>query len=634
MEQVTQKEYLELLAETYSTVQDVCTEIINLQAILNLPKGTEHFLSDLHGEYEAFYHILNNCSGVIKEKVEYIFSERLSKEERSELCTLIYYPKEKLERLKEANRTTEEWYAFTLNCLIELAKFLSSKYTRSKVRKAMPKEYSYILDELLHAQKDEENNQVVYHKKIIDTLISLKQGDAIISALAVLIKRLSVDHLHIVGDIFDRGSRADAILDLLMQQRNLDIQWGNHDILWMGAAAGNLACIARVVRNSVNYKNIEVLEKGYGISLRPLTLFAERIYPECKDPMRATFEAISIMMLKLEGQIVMRHPEYNMEDRLLFNQVDFEAKTITIDNKVYPLKDLEFPTINPESPYDLTDEEQEIIEELAVAFLEGERLQRHVKFLYEEGSMYKKFNGNLLFHGCIPLNEDGSLKQVTINGRAYYGKNYMDYADLVARRAYFEKQESDLDFMWYLWCGSDSPLSGRIIKTFESMLIEDKETWKEPRNPYFTYYLKEETCRMILREFGLYNENAHIINGHTPVEVIKGESPVRANGRLFVIDGGFCRNYHEKTGIAGYTLIYNSHGMRIKAHQKFESMEKVLDDNSDIKSNSRFIEEETKRMMVADTDTGRKIKQQITHLEKLLDAYQQGIIVQKHNKKI
>ncbi len=633
MEQVTQKEYLELLAGTYSTVQDVCTEIINLQAILNLPKGTEHFLSDLHGEYEAFYHILNNCSGVIKEKVEYIFSERLSKEERSELCTLIYYPKEKLERLKEAHRTTEEWYSFTLNCLIELAKFLSSKYTRSKVRKAMPKEYSYILDELLHAQKDEENNQVVYHKKIIDTLISLKQGDAFICALALLIKRLSVDHLHIVGDIFDRGSRADAILDLLMKQRNLDIQWGNHDILWMGAAAGNLACIARVVRNSINYKNIEVLEKGYGISLRPLTIFAERVYTNCADPMDATFEAISIIMLKLEGQIVKRHPEYEMKDRLLFEQINWDNKTIVIDGKVYKLKKREFPTINPENPYELTSEEQEIIEELAMSFLEGERLQRHVSFLYEEGSMYKCFNGNLLFHGCIPLNEDGSFRQVSFDGRVYYGKNYMDYADMVARRAYIEKREEDLDFMWYLWCGSNSPLSGRIVKTFESMLIEDKETWKEPRNPYFTHYLKEETCRMILREFGLYNPNAHIINGHTPVEVIKGESPVRANGRLFVIDGGFCRNYHEKTGIAGYTLIYNSHGMRIKAHQQFESMEKVLEVNSDIKSNSLFIEEEPKRVMVADTDTGRKIKKQIGHLEKLLDAYQQGIIPQNHNKK-
>lgn len=633
MEQVTQKEYLELLSGTYSTVQDVCTEIINLQAILNLPKGTEHFLSDLHGEYEAFYHILNNCSGVIKEKVEYIFSERLSKEERSELCTLIYYPKEKLERLKEENRTTEEWYSFTLNCLIELAKFLSSKYTRSKVRKAMPKEYSYILDELLHAQKDEDNNQVVYHTKIIDTLVGLKRGDAFICALALLIKRLSVDHLHIVGDIFDRGSRADAILDLLMKQRNLDIQWGNHDILWMGAAAGNLACIARVVRNSIHYKNIEVLEKGYGISLRPLTIFAERVYTQYEDPMKATFEAISILMLKLEGQIVKRHPEYEMADRLLFEQVDWNKKTITIEGKEYALKDKEFPTINPENPYELTEEEQDIMEELATAFLEGERLQRHVSFLYEEGSMYKCFNGNLLFHGCIPLNEDGSLRQVSFNGRTYYGKNYMDYADMVARRAYMEKEQNDLDFMWYLWCGSNSPLSGRIVKTFESMLIEDKNTWKEPRNPYFTHYLKEETCRMILREFGLYNENAHIINGHTPVEEINGESPVRANGRLYVIDGGFCRNYHEKTGIAGYTLIYNSHGMRIKAHQQFESMEKVLEANSDIKSDSRFIEEEPKRVMVADTDTGRKIKKQIKHLEALLDAFQQGIIPQNHNKK-
>ncbi len=530
--------FLRLLSEKYRSRQQVCTEIINLQAILNLPKGTEHFMSDLHGEYEAFSHILNNSAGVIREKVDMLFEETLTPRERSSLCTLIYYPEEKLEKINEEGRNTEEWYRFVLQNLIELAKMLSSKYTRSKVRKAMPSEYSYILDELLHAQADEDNNQFVYHQKIIDTLLKLGEGDDFIIALSSLIKRLAVDHLHIVGDIFDRGERPDAILNMLMQHHSLDIEWGNHDILWMGAACGSQACIAAVVRNCLSYNNISVLEQGYGISLRPLVLFAEKMYDET-DPNKAAKKAISIILFKLEGQIIRRNPDYGMQERLLLDKVNFDDATIEIDGVVHELKEKRFPTINRMDPYALDPAEREIMDELEKLFRESEQLQRHVTFLYNHGSMYRKFNGNLLFHGCVPLDEDGNLKALHFGGRIYQGKSYMDYADSIARRAYFsdDRTQKELDFMWYLWCGSNSPLSGRVVKTFERTFLSDESTWKEPKNPYYRYQDSEPVCRMLLREFGLYSENSHIINGHTPIHVMEGENPLKANGRLIVIDG-------------------------------------------------------------------------------------------------
>lgn len=618
--------YLKLLKEKYPTKQTVCREIINLNAIINLPKGTEHFMSDLHGEYEAFLHILNNCSGVVREKVDALWGETLSSVERNEICTLIYYPREKLSIIKQQSIISQEWYRMMLNYLIELAKTVSSKYTRSKVRKAMPEEFAYIIDELLHFMPDEDGNQIIYHKKILDTIIGIGNSEEFIVALANLIKRLAVDHLHIVGDIFDRGDSADKILDLLMDYHSLDIEWGNHDILWMGAAAGSEACIAYVVRNNIKYHNIEILENGYGISLRSLTLFAEHTYPELA-PMDAAYKAISVILAKLEGQITARHPEYDMLGRRLLHKINYEDQTVESEGKVYPIKDVFFPTVSSDAPYELSEEEKQVLDDLKFAFINSHRLNRHIDFLYEKGSMYKCYNGNLLFHGCIPLDEEGNFDAVKLDGKIYMGKSYLDYAEKIARRAWSkEPQQNDLDFMWYLWCGKKSPLSGRNVKTFERTFIADKEAWIEEANPYFKHYYSERTCNMILREFHLFSDISHIINGHTPVKTGKGETPIRANGKLIVIDGGFSKAYHKTTGIAGYTLIYNSHGMRIKAHQPFESVEKALEENKDIESTSRMFETEPARMLVGDTDAGKELKEDIEMLTQLLDEYRKGRI--------
>lgn len=615
------EKYLKLLAEKYPSRQAVCREIINLNAILNLPKGTEHFMSDLHGEYEAFYHILNNCSGVVREKVTLLFGETLTDVEIQEICTLIYYPREKLDMLQKEGALSKEWYRMTLNQLIEIAKLLSSKYTRSKVRKAMPEDFAYIIDELLHVQKDEDDNQVLYHKKIIDTILDINNADEFIIALSALIKQLAVDHLHIVGDIFDRGPYADKILDLLLQYHSLDMEWGNHDILWMGAAAGSEACIANVIRNNLKYLNTEILESGYGISLRSLTLFAVSTYQE-HNPMEAALKAISVIMFKLEGAIMKRHPEYGMDDRLLLDKIDVENGTVEIDGQQYVMNDSAFPTLESGNPYALSEQERAVMDELKAAFLNSVRLQRHIRFLYEKGSMYRIFNENLLYHGCIPMDASGNFEGVTLEGQTYQGKSYLDYADRVARRAYFGEHDlNDLDFMWYLWCGRKSPLSGRNIKTFERTFLEDESTWVEENNPYYKYYEEEKTCNMILREFGLYTSMSHIINGHTPVRTMEGEKPIRANGKLLVIDGGFCERYHKTTGIAGYTLIYNSHGLRLKAHQPFESVYQALRENKDIESDSKLVETEQSRVMVRDTDVGKHILEDIADLEKLLGNY-------------
>ena len=654
------KKYLKLLAQKYPTKQAVSSEIINLSAICNLPKGTEHFMSDIHGEYEAFCHILNNCSGVIHEKVDLLFRDTLSNVERQEICTLIYYPKEKLEMLHKECELPEEWYRMMLGNLIEVAKLLSSKYTRSKVRKAMPKEFAYIIDELLHVQKDEDDNQVRYHKVILDTILNIHNGDEFIIALANLIKRLAVDHLHIVGDIFDRGPCADMILDLLMEHHSLDIEWGNHDILWMGAACGNKASIANVIRNNLKYNNTRILENGYGISLRNLALFGEKTYKD-KEPMDAALKAISVILFKLEEQIICRHPEYEMNERLLLSKInlnDFTIKTADSDlnnkntitantyiknnyNKndtdtvsdsngnsdcnptelLYKLSDTDLPTINPDNPLALTEQENAIMDELQAAFIGSNRLQKHIKFLYEKGSMYKIFNNNLLYHGCVPLDEYGNFDGITLDGVVYQGKKYLDYADKMARLAYLDNDnENALVFMWFLWAGHKSPLCGRVIKTFERSMINDENTWHEPTNPYYRFYHTEKTCNMILHEFGLFSPESHIINGHTPVKTIEGESPIRANGKLLVIDGGFSKAYHETTGIAGYTLIFNSHGMRIKAHHPFESVYKALRDNKDIDSESEIVYTASPRILVKDTENGKQIRDEISDLKMLLNS--------------
>lgn len=613
--------WMKLLKEKYPTKQTVCREIINLTAIINLPKGTEHFMSDIHGEYEAFLHIMNNCSGVIREKVRMLFSENLSVREQKEICTLIYYPREVMNRKRSLNELSEDWYRLMLNYLLEIAKTVSSKYTRSKVRKALPKEFGDIIDELLHFMPDEDDNQIRYHRQILDTIIGIENSEEFIIALAELIKRLAVDHLHIVGDIFDRGGDADKILDLLMEYHSLDIEWGNHDILWMGAACGNEASIATVVKNNIKYNNIQILESGYGISLRSLVLFAEQAYPNM-DVMKAAQKALSVMLFKLEGQIIKRHPEYNMEDRLLLDKIDYETKTVVSENATYSLEDTDFPTVDKENPYELTEGEKRVIQDLKFSFLNSHRLQKHIDFLFEKGCMYKKFNENLLYHGCIPLDEQGNFDGIEIDGNIYMGKAYLDYAERIVRDVRKgEAGEQELDFMWYLWTGKKSPLCGRNIKTFERAFIQDKKAWKEPTDPYYKFYHTEKTCNMILREFGLFSPLSHIINGHTPVKTVEGEEPVRANGKLIVIDGGFSQAYHKTTGIAGYTLIYNSHGMRIKAHQPFESVEKVLEENKDIESTSTMFETEADRIMVGDTDEGKEIKEEIEMLKKLLEVY-------------
>lgn len=611
--------YLTLLATDYPTVQSVCTELINLQAILNLPKGTEHFMSDLHGEYEAFCHILNNCSGVIREKVQLLFGDTLSEKNRSELCTLIYYPEEKLERMQQ--KPPKAWYKTTLTQLIELARLLSSKYTRSKVRKAMPRDYSYILDELLHAQPDEDNNQFVYHEKILDTLISIDNGDGFIIALSSLIKKLAVDRLHIVGDIFDRGARPDAIIDMLMAHGSVDVEWGNHDILWMGAAAGSEVCIAAVIRNSLSYGNMEVLESGYGISLRALMLYAEQLFP-MEKPEAAALKEISSIMFRLESQLIRRRPELKMRSHL--PHIDSKRNSVTIDGQEYAL--INFPHKTFDDGDALNPMEKQVVAELKKAFLESERLRRHVEYLYANGSLYRCYNGNLLFHGCIPLTAQGEFLEMEFNGRTYSGKSYMDYMDKTARRAYFKREQDALDYMWFLWCGENSPLCGRKLKTFERAYCLDKSTWEEPQNPYYAYHTEEAVCLRILEAFGLTNKNAHIINGHTPIKVIQGESPIKANGRLIVIDGGFCRAYQKTTGIAGYTLIYNSHGLRIMSHQAFSSIDEALSENKDIHSQSEIFETAGHRMMVSDCDNGKRLKEKIKDLEQLLQAYRQGIL--------
>lgn len=613
--------YLKLLKQNYSSSQAVIREIVNLTAITNLPKGTEFFLSDIHGEYEAFLHIMNNCSGVIKEKVDLIFKDTLSEFDRQELCTLIYYPREKMTLLGETNRIDGNWYAMTLNHLIMIAKLLSSKYTRSKVRKALPEDYAYIIDELLHAQEDEDANQIRYHKQILQTIIELEDADEFIIALSQLIKRLAVDHLHIVGDIFDRGGSADKILDLLYDYHSLDIEWGNHDILWMGAACGNDACICSVIRNNLKYDNVEILENAYGISLRQLILFGMKTYG-IEDGIKAALAAVTVILFKLEGQLIKAHPEYEMSDRLLLGQMDDTKNKVMIEGEWVTMNTNVFPTVDLADPYELTEEETEILRKLHRNFVSSQRLQKHIRFLYEKGSMYNVYNGNLIYHGCVPVDKNGAFDKLCIDGKFYHGKALLDKCEEKARAAYLDNPDKDdIDFMWFLWGGEKSPLCGRKLKTFEREYVDEESLWTEESNPYYSKYYDESFCCQILHEFGLYDDDSHIINGHTPVHAIEGENPVRANGRLFVIDGGFCRSMNKATGIAGYTLIFNSHGLRLKAHTPFTSVEDALMNNTDIESSSEIIEKDLQRMFVKDTDIGKHLLEEISDLRKLLENY-------------
>ena len=623
-----ERKYLELLAEKFPTTQSVFTEVINLEAILNLPKGTEHFVSDVHGEYEAFEHILNNCSGVIRERVGQAFAMELTRDEQADLCTLIYYPELKLRRLREQVRLTSEWYAITLTRLVRLARRLSGSYTRSKVRKAMPVAYAYIIDELLHISPDERETRLAYHQRIIDTIVDTGSADDFVCSLAALIKRLAVDHLHVVGDVFDRGPHADKIMERLMAYHSIDVQWGNHDIVWMGAAAGSYACLAAVIRNNIHYDSLKILESAYGVSLRELALFAEATY-RANDGMSPVEKAISVILFKLEGQTIRRHPNWHMDDRLLLGHVDAERGVAVVDGREYELRTRDFPTLEADDPYALTPEEQRVMDNLMNAVRSSDKLRRHVGFLFEHGSTYLVHNGNVLFHACVPMNEDGSFCAVNHQGQMLSGRAYYDYADRLARRAWHEHDQVSLDWMWYLWCGRFSPLSGRVVKTFERTYFADRSTWEEPRDPYFSHTEDPAMCARVLEEFGADVERGVIINGHTPVHAAAGESPVKAGGRLVVIDGGFCQAYHSTTGIAGYTLIADPEGMRIKAHRPFGSIADVLDLNADIVSDDDRFQRNPRPLFIGDTDTGADIRGQIADLRALLDAYRTGEIPER-----
>lgn len=647
------KRHLKLLSKQYTNVEQVSEEIINLQAILNLPKGTELFLSDIHGEYGSFSHILNNGSGIIKNKIEDIFSNQITERERSALATLIYYPEEKLALIKREVKDINEWYSITLYRLIEVAREVSSKYTRSKVRKAMPKGFDYIIDELLHLQGCGPDKET-YYKQIIKSIVELDRADEFIVAISNLIKRMAIDHLHVLGDIFDRGPDAKLVMDTLMKFHSLDIQLGNHDILWMGAACGNKACIANVIRICSRYDNISTLEEGYGINIRPLATFALKTYTNdgCKRFMPKIYDynkyirsdeisiaklhkAISVIQFKLEGQIIKEHPEYEMDGRLLLDKIDYKNKTVKIGDKSYPLNDINFPTINPNRPYELTKEENEIINRLEESFKNSETLNKHIAFLYSKASIYKCFNANLLFHGCIPMEENGEFSKVDILGRTLSGKEYLNFIDKAIRKAYMEKNQPDKekdinDLMWYLWCGPKSPLFGKEkAATFERYFVEDKEMHKEKKNPYFTLIENEKVCNKILKEFGLEGKNSHIINGHIPVKEKDGESPIKANGKLLVIDGGFAKSYRGQTGRAGYTLTYNSYGLILAANEPFDSKADAIREEIDIKYDIMVNEKETERKSVADTDVGKEIQEEVDDLKLLLKAYREGKIKQE-----
>lgn len=648
--------YLELLSHNFPSIASASTEIINLEAILNLPKGTEHFLADLHGEYEAFQHVLRNASGAIKRKVNEIFGNTLREAEKKELCTLIYYPEQKLQLVKSQEKDLRDWYVITLNQLVRVCQNVSSKYTRSKVRKALPEDFSYIIQELLHENSMEPNKQD-YINVIISTIIETHRADDFIVAMCKLIQQLTIDMLHILGDIFDRGPGPHVIMDTLCNYHNFDIQWGNHDILWMGAASGNDCCIANVLRLAMRYGNLSALEDGYGINLLPLATFAMEAYADdpCTifnpkvDKTSCTYnektlrliaqmhKAISVIQFKLEAELINRHPEFEMEDRLLLHHIDFDRKVFVLDGKDYEMKDFFFPTLDPKNPYQLTEEEQDIVEKLHHSFVGSEKLRTHMHCLFRYGCMYNVCNSNLLFHASMPLNPDGTLKEVTILGKQYKGKALLDKVGHLIRIAYFSEENTEKarfarDYIWYLWCGKNSPAFDKSkMATFERYFLIDKETHKEIKGHYYALRNEEAVCDMILDEFGVEGEHRHIINGHVPVKAMSGEKPIKANGKLMVIDGGFSKAYQPETGIAGYTLVFHSRGFQLVQHEPFTSTQKAIEEGQDIKSTIQVVEMSMNRMRVKDTDKGCELKIQIKDLKKLLVAYRTGAIKEKPN---
>ena len=650
--------YLQLLSQSFPTVAEASTEIINLQAILNLPKGTEHFLADIHGEYEAFQHVLKNASGNIKRKVNELFGTTLREQEKRELCTLIYYPEEKLELVKQNEPDINDWYHITLHQLVAVCRDVSSKYTRSKVRKSLPTDFSYIIQELLHERTDD-HDKAAYVNVIVDTIISTGRADDFIIAIANVIQRLAIDSLHILGDIYDRGPGAHIILDTMKRYHSWDLQWGNHDILWMGAAAGNDACICNVIRLSLRYANLTTLEDGYGINLVPLATFAMETYKD--DPcteflpklnggacvlddktQRLTAQmhkAIAVIQFKVESQIISKHPEWKMEGRKLFEHIDYKKETIEIDGKEYEMTSCHFPTIDPKNPSELSEEELALMKKLHHSFSVCEKLHKHIKVMLLHGCMYAIFNNNLLFHASCPLNADGSLREVEIYpGKKYSGRDLMHHTDMQIRTAFQQDSDPDekayaIDYFLYLWCGPDSPLFDKSkMATFERYFITDKETHKEEKGYYFKLRDSEEVIDHIMDAFGVTGPNRHIINGHVPVRTTKGENPIKANGKLMVIDGGFSKAYHNETGIAGYTLVYHSRGFQLVQHEPFTSTEDAIKRGTDIKSTTQIVEMSNRRMLVADTDIGVELRKQIADLEELLFAYRHGFIKEREKK--
>lgn len=614
--------YMNLLKKSFPTIEACRSEIINLEAILSLPKGTEHFLSDLHGEYEAFKHILNNCSGVIREKVDALFTD-MSEEEKNNFCTLIYYPEEKLTLDKNNNIVNDEWYLNTLINLINLTSFISSKYTRSKVKKSISAGYQFIIDELLHTKDNAENNIRDYYTNILNAIIYTGGADDYIIEFTNLIKSLAVDHLHVVGDIYDRGPKPDYIVDLLKRHHSLDIQWGNHDVLWMGASVGIPGCVFTVLYNNLRYGNNRLLENAYGISIRRLVDYANKKFADSENVMDPVLKTVLILLFKIEAQIIERNPEFNMNTRLILNNIDPVTLKYKLDDKEYDLIDSNLG-LNFSNPYKITEEENSIIHELCKSFRRSLRLKDHIRFIVEKGSVYKCFNGNLLFHGCIPFTEEGTLKEVKVLDGYYSGKALLDRInDLIVKVTNGKGTEKELDYMYYLWGGYDSPFTGRLYKTFEVNFVNNKEAQNEPRNPYYEFRNSVNKCKMIMSEFGLNPKYGHIINGHLPVKAKLGENPVFANGKLIVIDGGLCKAYHKRTGIAGYTLIFNSVVLRIKAHEAFSSKMDVVNNNNDILSEQKVIEQFDKRIRVRNCDNGKQILKEVEDLKELLKIYQE-----------
>lgn len=645
-------DYLRLLAEQYPNIKSACSEIIRLQSRQKLPKLTEHFMSDIHGEYESFLHILKNASGVIKYKIQDIYGRTLSEEDRQILCTLIYYPEQKLDWIKRRVANIDDWYKITLYRLVEICRVMASKYTRASIRELLPPLFGDIIDELIHSPTDYGTDKEGYYNESISCIIELGQADSFIVEIAQLIQKLAIGRLHIIGDIFDRGPRADIILDTLINYHSVDIQWGNHDVQWMGAAAGSPACIATVLSVSTKYANFDCLEDGYGINMRPLTVFAMETYGDdpcdCfklrnpnhvrlsqhdSDLWAKMHKAISIIQFKLEGQLIKNHPEFMMDNHIMLDRIDYENGTVLIEGKKHKLRDSNFPTINPDDPFRLTVEEQSLMESLRSSFLHSEKLQKHVRFLYAKGSMYLSYNNNLLYHGCIPMTEDGEFKEVSIKGNKYSGKALLDKAEQIAREGFFGKNGSSEkaygeDFLWYLWCGSGSPVYGKNkMTTFERYFIEDESVWTEVKDPYYKLSSSPEVCRKILTEFGIEpDEFSHIINGHVPVKIKKGESPIKADGKLLVIDGGLSKAYQSQTGIAGYTLLFNSHGLMLSEHGAFESVESAIMKEKDIYSSLDSVDAAPKRILVEDTDVGKAQAKKIDALKALVNAYQKGLL--------